>query len=66
MMDVGDALHLATATVFSVPEFHTRDNKSKKGNVPLLTLYAMYGEDGVCNKYPLKILSPEAAQGQLY
>jgi hypothetical protein len=65
MMDVGDALHLATATIFRVPEFHTRDNKSRKGNVPLLTLYKMYGETEICNKYPLNIVSPEAAQGQL-
>lgn len=64
MMDVGDAIHLATATVYNIPEFHTRDNKRKKGNVPLLGLYEMYGENRVCNKYPLMITSPEASQGQ--
>lgn len=65
MMDVGDSLHLATATIYNVPEFHTRDNKTKKGNIPLLGLYEMFGETSVCNKYPLAIVSPEAAQGQL-
>lgn len=65
MMDVGDALHLATATVFSIPEFHTRDNRKKKGNVPLLSLYALYGESRICEKYPLNITSPEAEQGNL-
>jgi len=65
MMDVGDAIHLATATVQNIPEFHTRDNKKKKGNVPLLDLYKNQTVPKVCGKYDLKILSPEAAQGSL-
>jgi len=63
MMDAGDALHLATATVLAIPDFHTRDNNKKKGNVPLLSLYTMYGENKICGKYPLNISSPEAEQG---
>jgi hypothetical protein len=65
MMDVGDAIHLATATVRNSPVFHTRDNKKKKGNVPLLELYLNQTIAKVCGKYDLDIISPEAAQGSL-
>lgn len=65
MMDVGDAIHLATATIQSIPEFHTRDNKKKKGNIPLLDLYSMSGNPRICGKYNLRIISPETDQGTL-
>ena len=65
MMDLGDAIHLATATVLQVSEMHTRDNKKRKGNIPLLTLYKETGIPRLCDKYDLTIVSPESAQGSL-
>lgn len=65
MMDLGDCLHLAVATVNGVDEFHTRDNDRKGGKVPLLKLYDVSGNPKVCGKYDLKIVSPEAEQGRL-
>lgn len=66
MMDLGDCIHLATASLNSVKEFHTRDNDKRKGKVPLLDLYTLYGDTKLCAKYDLKICSPEADQGGLY
>ena len=64
-MDLGDAIHLATASILGVAAFHTRD-KSKKGNkVPLIGLYALAGHDKLCGKFDLTILSPESEQSAL-
>lgn len=65
IMDATDALHLATATLFNVTEFHTRDDNSKGTKIPLVSLYQWSGVDKVCGKYPLKIVSPEHDQGTL-
>lgn len=65
MMDLGDCIHLATAIIERADEFHTRDDSTKKGKIPLLTLYTYSGIPSVCGKYPLKILSPIAKQGTL-
>ena len=65
MMDLGDCLHLATATLNGVDEFHTRDKDKKGGKVPLLKLYEVSGTPKICGKYDLKIVSPEAEQGRL-
>lgn len=65
MMDLGDAIHLAAASIHGVAEFHTRDNDSKGTKVPLLKLYEMSGNPKLCGKYDLKIVSPEADQGAL-
>lgn len=66
MMDLGDAIHLATATVYNVDEFHTRDAGVKGSKVPLLGLYEYSGMDKVCDKYELKIISPTAQQTRLF
>lgn len=65
VMDTADAIHLATATIYGVTEFHTRDNDQKGSKVPLVTLYEWSGVNKVCGKYALNIVSPEAAQGAL-
>ena len=65
MMDLGDCLHLATATLNGVDEFHTRDKDKKGGKVPLLKLYEVSGTPKICGKNDLKIVSPEAEQGRL-
>ena len=65
MMDLGDAIHLATATIHSVDELHTRDDDKKGMKVPLLSLYEMYKQSKVCDKYDLKIVSPESDQADL-
>lgn len=65
MMDLGDAIHLATASLHKASEFHTRDKDKKGIKVPLLKLYEMSGNPKLCGKYELKIVSPEAAQGEL-
>jgi hypothetical protein len=64
LMDDGDAVHLATATIFGCTEFHTRDNSDKGVKIPLLRLYD-YNRSStqkVCEKYPLNIISPENTQ----
>jgi predicted nucleic acid-binding protein len=63
MMSTGDAIHLATAIAHDVTEFHTRDANRKGGNVALLGLADADGK--LCGAYPLKIISPSTAQGQL-
>ncbi len=65
MMDLGDAIHLASATIYGASEFHTRDNRRGGSKVPLLDLYKVSGEPHLCGKYNLKILSPESEQGDL-
>ena len=62
MMDAADAIHLATALIYEVSEFHTRDDDRKGSKVPLVSLYEWSGETEICGRYPLKIASPEAAQ----
>ncbi len=65
MVSTGDAIHLATAIVHEVTEFHTRDGDGKKkgGNVKLVGLADPDGK--LCAKYPLKIVSPSTQQGNL-
>jgi predicted nucleic acid-binding protein len=65
MMDLGDAIHLATASIYGVKEFHTRDKDHKGPKVPLIGLYKAYNETKLCGKYELDILSPESPQGVL-
>lgn len=65
MMDLGDCIHLAVATINGVDEFHTRDNDKKGSKVPLLELYRISGNPKLCGKYDLKIVSPESDQGRL-
>ena len=62
MMDLGDAIHLATAIIMGCEEFHTRDMNSKGAKVPLVGLGV---GNGVCGKYKLNIVSPIANQGAL-
>lgn len=66
VMDTGDAIHLATAVVYGVDEFHTRDDCKKGSKVPLLSLYAHSGLDKICGIHPLRIISPRNAQGELF
>lgn len=66
MMDLGDSIHLATAIISNVDEFHSRDANAKGSKVPLAGLYDYSGEDKVCGKYPLKIISPKASQIRLF
>jgi hypothetical protein len=63
MMDLGDAIHLAVASIHRASEFHTRDSDKKGTKVPLLRLYEMSGNPKLCGKYDLAILSPESQQG---
>lgn len=65
MMDLGDCIHLATATINGVDEFHTRDAQRGGSKVPLLNLYEFSGTPKLCGKYDLTIVSPEAAQPRL-
>lgn len=65
MMDLGDAIHLATATIYGAGEFHTRDADDKGSKIPLLKLYEYSGVPKVCGKWDLKIESPDAKQGAL-
>lgn len=65
MMDANDAVHLATAYIYKVSEFHTRDNDDRKAKVPLIDLYSYSGHPKICNKYDLDIVSPETLQGYL-
>ena len=65
VMDTGDAIHIATAIINEVDEFHTRDNSKKKGKVPLLSIHEMTPNGKICEEFELKILSPETAQGEM-
>lgn len=62
MMDLGDCIHLATASINGVDEFHTRDEDRKGPKVPLLKLYEISGIPKLCGKYDLSIISPESAE----
>lgn len=65
MMDLGDSIHLATATIYGASVFHTRDDDHKGSKISLLKLYESSGNPKLCGKYELKIESPESAQGDL-
>jgi hypothetical protein len=66
MMDLGDAIHLATASMYGVTEFHTRDDQNKGSKISLLRLYESRNETKLCEKYPLKIVSPKSDQGDFF
>lgn len=65
MMDLGDCIHLATASIYGVAEFHTRDSDRKGAKVPLLKLYEISDNPRLCGKYELDIKSPLAVQPTL-
>lgn len=65
LMTVGDSIHLATAIISDVTEFHTRDGKRKKGVVPLIGLPESSPAGKICGEYALKIISPAAVQMRL-
>lgn len=65
MMDLGDAIHLATASIYKADEFHTRDNDKKGNKIPLLKLYEISGNQKLCGRYDLKIVSPAASEPKL-
>jgi hypothetical protein len=62
---IGTSIHLATAIIHGVDEFHTRDKSSKGSKISLLKLYESIGNPKVCGKYDLVIKSPESDQGVL-
>ena len=41
VVDLGDAIHLATASIYGANEFHTRDEDKKGNKIPLEVLYKM-------------------------
>jgi predicted nucleic acid-binding protein len=65
MMSTGDAIHLATAILNNATAFHTRDNKRRGGNVPLIGLDSSSPHGKICGKYELRIMSPIASQIRL-
>jgi predicted nucleic acid-binding protein len=65
MLGLGDAIHIASAIVLGVDEFHTRDKKSRGGNIGLLDLCSLTANGKIANRWQLKILSPEDTQGDL-
>lgn len=64
MVSSGDAIQLATAIIHEVTEFHTRDNKKRGGNVPLIGLDEASPAGLICGKHKLKIVNPTASQGE--
>jgi predicted nucleic acid-binding protein len=62
IMDSADAVHLATASIYGVVDFHTRDDDDKGSKIPLVSLYKWSGIGKLCGKYPLSIVSPEHDQ----
>lgn len=65
MMDLGDAIHLATAIIHDAKQFHTRDDDSKGSKIPLLSIYEYSGQTKVCGKYELAFVSPIGNQGTM-
>lgn len=63
MMDLGDSIHLATAAIQNVDEFHTRDDDDRKTKIPLISFYEWASETAICGRYALPIISPESDQG---
>lgn len=66
MLSTGDALHLATAIVYNVEEFHTRDGRRSGGNIPLIGLPEASANGKIAGQWPLKIVSPEDPQPGLF
>ncbi len=65
IMDMGDAIHIATAIIYNVDEFHTRDNADKGNKISLLGLIERTDNGKICNEYNLNIVSPSKSQGTL-
>lgn len=65
MVGLADAVHLATAIVMDVDEFHTRDKKGRGGNVGLMELSKTIGNDKVAERWHLKIIDPQDPQGDM-
>lgn len=65
LMSVGDSIHLATAIIHNVSEFHTRDKNSRNGNVKLLGLPEESPNGKICGVYSLAVVCPVANQGRL-
>jgi hypothetical protein len=66
VLSTGDSVQIATAVIHEVTEFHTRDAKTKGGNVPLIGLPERSPGGLLCGKYALKIVSPDSAQDDLF
>jgi hypothetical protein len=66
VIDTGDAIHLATAIVYGVNAFHTRDNQQKGSKVPLLDLYKWSGHAQLCGRFDLSIVSPESDEPEFF
>ncbi len=65
IMQLGDAIHVATAIIHNVTEMHTRDKKSKGTAIPLLGLPEASPNGKICGVYDLKIVSPTLTQPNL-
>lgn len=66
MISTGDAIHLATAIIHNVEEFHTRDGRKSGGNIPLINLPETSPNGKIAGQWPLKIVSPEDPQAGLF
>jgi hypothetical protein len=65
MLGLGDSIHLASAIVAEVDEFHTRDKRPSGGNLGLLTLCDLHPNGLIGGRWKLKIVSPEDDQANL-
>ncbi len=65
MLGLGDAIHIATAIIADVDEFHTRDKKPSGGNIGLLKLLDLTDNGKVAGQWPLKIIDPRSSQGDI-
>ena len=65
MLGLGDAIHLASAIVGEVDEFHTRDKRPSGGNIGLLKLSELDPGGLIGGRWKLKIVSPEDTQSNL-
>lgn len=65
MLGLGDAIHLASAIVAEVDEFHTRDKRPSGGNLGLLGLRDLHPDGLIGGRWKLKIVSPDDGQSNL-
>lgn len=64
-LGLADAVHLATAIIARVDEFHTRDRRGRGGNIGLLGIRKLTENGKIAGRWVLKIVDPEDPQGDI-
>ena len=69
-MDIGDCVHVASASLYNIPTLHTRDGtrkneRRKRSNVSLIEV-GQKSNGLICDKWSLQICEPQPVEAHLF